>query len=158
MTTFAQIINGIVVSRIEADEEFIATLEGEWVRDADFAMVLGHGWDGTKSIPPPADPISASDVNAERDRRLALPIEFGGEQYQATDGTIQDDFGLAVAGLQTSFSRIALDNHIVVLSAEQMIELGRAVTERRSTLALAARRLKDKTPTPSDYRNDKHWR
>jgi len=158
MTTFAQIINGMVVSRIEADEEFIATLEGEWVRDADFAMVLGHGWDGTKSIPPPADPISATDVNAERDRRLALPIEFEGEQYQATDGTIQDDFGLAIAGLQTSFSRITLDNQIVVLPAEQVIELGRAVIGRKSALALAARRLKDRATIPVDYRSDKHWR
>ncbi|WP_336802483.1 DUF4376 domain-containing protein [Kaistia sp. MMO-174] len=158
MTTYAQIINGTVVSRIEASEDFIATLDGEWVPDTQFAMVLGHGWDGEKAIPPPAAPVEASDVNAERDCRIGLSIEFEGNQFQVTDGSIQDDFGLAVARLQATFPRITLDNHIVSLSAEQMIELGRAVIERKSRLTLAARRLKDKSPIPADYRNDKHWR
>lgn len=155
--TYAQIINGIVVARIEATEEFIATLEGEWVHDAQFAMPIGHGWDGKRAIPPPPEPIGTDAVNAERDRRVGLPIGFEADLFQVTDGSIQDDFGLAVAGLQTEFSRITLDNRIVSLSSEQMIELGRAVIERKSRLTLAARRLKDMSPIPRDYLNDKHW-
>lgn len=155
--TYAQIANGIVVARIEAMEEFIATLEGEWVHDAQFTMVVGHGWDGKRAIPPPAAPASSEDVNAERDRRGSLPIEFAGNQYQATDGSIQDDFGLAVAELQTEFARITLDNQIVALSADEAIELGRAVIERKSRLVLAARRLKDMAPIPIDFTDNKHW-
>lgn len=153
---YGKIVNGAVVERIEADADFVATLDGVWEHDAEFKMIVGHGWDGSKAIAPPAPPITPEMVDAERDRRAAEPIEFNETLFQI-DPSLFEQFALATFDDEREFPRIALDNSIVTLSSDEMVELGRSVVLRKSNLAVAARLLKDKKVIPRDYADDKYW-
>lgn len=158
MSTYAQVENGMVITRIEADAEFVAELEGNWVHDSRQDMVVGWAWDGKKCIAPVSEPIpiTPSDVDAERDRRMAQPIELAGSVFQV-DASIFEAFTVASIDPDAMFTRILLDNSILVMNATETLSLGCAVIDRKSKLAIAARKLKDRNTIPQSYQSDAYW-
>lgn len=121
-------------------------------------------------------PASAApqDVDAERDRRIDAGVEFQGAVFQSrgTDreniaGAAQLGFMAIVAGAQPGdfrwsnpdqdFTWIASDNSLVEMDAQTVVAFGKASAERKQALIFAGRMLKDMTPIPADFDDDKWW-
>jgi hypothetical protein len=103
---------------------------------------------------------SVSDLKAaiagERDRRAGAHVSFQSHAFQADAGSQDRIARAALAGDDTLW--IAADNTLVALTADDVRELLRTITERNTALALAARRLKDQVdagglPDPTDNAN-----
>lgn len=122
----------------------------------------------------PVIPLTATDIDAERDRRIDAGIEFQGVTFQsrATDreniaGAAQLAFMAVVAGAQAGdlrwsnadadFSWIASDNSLVPMDAQTVVAFGKAAAERKQALIFAARQLKDMESIPADYADDTWW-
>jgi len=124
---------------------------------------------------PPASPPTTADVNAERQRRLALDFSFNGKLFQRDPVSIARISGAGVLALgaivggaqvgnmrwqgETSdFGWIASDNSVVTMDAQTMFAFGQAAANVESTLVFAARALRAMDPIPTDYAtNDDHW-
>jgi hypothetical protein len=95
-------------------------------------------------------------------------------QYQsrATDreniaGAAQLGFMALVAGAQpgdlrwasadSDFRWIAADNSTVAMDAHTVVDFGRTCAGQKQAQIFAARALKDMTPIPADYTDDKYW-
>ncbi|WP_422402568.1 hypothetical protein [Pseudomonas sp. GZD-209] len=118
--------------------------------------------------------IGASEVDAERDRRIDAGVMFQGVMYQsrATDreniaGAAQLGFMAVVAGAQPGdlrwsnpgedYAWIATDNSLVRMDAQTVVAFGKVAAERKQMLVFAGRDLKDSSPIPVDYADDKWW-
>lgn len=116
---------------------------------------------------------TSGDVAAERDRRMAT-ISFNGRVYDfdaASQQNIAAACTLAVAAIGAGaqpgdlrwasptydFSWIAFDNTLVPMDAPTMLAFGTAAAQYKSALIYKARALKDTSPIPQDYINDRHW-
>ena len=138
-------------------------------------MVRSHDADGLPILidPDPYD-LTAGDVDRERDRRIGAGVEFRGVIFQSrpTDreniaGAAQLGFMAIVAGAQagdlrwsnpeSDFVWIAADNSLVPMDALTVVAFGRAAAERKQALIFAGRQLKDMTPIPTDFTDDKWW-
>ncbi|NVP54448.1 DUF4376 domain-containing protein [Mycoplana rhizolycopersici] len=116
----------------------------------------------------------ADRVNAERDRRIVAGLVFGGVLYQTRDQDRENIAGagaLAIAAIvngaqpgdyrwyggDTDFTWIAADNSLHVMDAPTLIAFGNAVVNRKAALIHAARVIKDMSPIPADFANDRYW-
>lgn len=118
--------------------------------------------------------VVATDVDAERDRRIDVGVEFQGVMFQsrATDreniaGAAQLGFMALMAGAQPDdlrwsdpnqdFVWIASDNTLVPMDAQAVVEFGKVAAQRKQALIMAGRQLKDMTPIPTDFTDDQWW-
>lgn len=130
-------------------------------------------------IAPYTEPVKTQDematlVDAERDRRIDAGFAFNGKQYQTrqTDresiaGAAQIAFMAIMGGAEAGDLRwadpdndyvwIAMDNTLTPMDAQTVVEFGKAAAARKTQLIYAARELKNQTPVPADYADDKWW-
>ncbi len=133
-------------------------------------------WEGTgNTIPTYAAALpTPSDLNAERDRRIAAGFVYGGNVFDFDDrakanisGAAQLAFMAIVAGAQpedlfwngglSPFTWIAQDNSLVTMDAQTVVEFGRTAAEHEQAHIFAARALKDMEPIPDDFTDDSYW-
>ncbi|MDQ0132671.1 hypothetical protein J2T08_000572 [Neorhizobium galegae] len=125
--------------------------------------------------PPTAAPPAPSEVDAERDRRIAAGFTFAGLFFQSRpddreniSGASTAALGAMVAGAQqgdfrwtgrdVDFTWIAADNSEVPLDAHSMFALGTAAMAHKEDHIRAARALKDMDPIPADFAtNPAYW-
>lgn len=125
-------------------------------------------------VPPPPQPITASEVNAERNRRLRAPFTFAGHAFDRDPTSLQRITGAATlagfamaAGAQAGnlfwhggespFAWIAADNSIVTMDAPTCFAFGQEAAAVETRLIFAARAVKAMDPIPADYADDIHW-
>lgn len=124
---------------------------------------------------PPTAP-SASEVDAERDRRTDAGFTFAGVRYQSRPydreniaGASTAALGAMIAGAQagnlrwhggtSDFAWIAEDNSEVTMDAQTMFAFGQAAMAHKQAHIFAARALKDAIAngqTP-DIADDANW-
>jgi len=116
-------------------------------------------------------PAPSSDaVDAERDRRIGLPLPVslsGGRSFSINtdDNSLRNINGLATGAVLAKITSsttptpfIASDNSIVSLSPDDLISVGLQVQTQISKLTFAGRALKNMSPIPADYAtNDSYW-
>lgn len=119
-------------------------------------------------------PVSTDEVNAERDRRIETSFPYMGKQIQFRPGDRENINGassLAIIAIMggakpgdtkwhggaEDFAWITADNSLLTLDAFQMIEMGKAASEWKSKNIFAARELKNQSPIPEDFTDDKYW-
>lgn len=119
--------------------------------------------------------VSHEEINAERDRRVALGFPFNGKMF---DSRVEDQkringaaslahISLTIKGKQPGdlywhdgaepFGWIAQDNSIVTMDAVAVMTFGAAAARWESLHVFAARNIKDMDPIPLDYKDDKYW-
>lgn len=105
-----------------------------------------------------------TDVNRERDRRLALPFEYLGRMFDRDEKSLARITGAAtLAGFimstqqEQAFQWITSDNNIVNFTAAEMFGLGQAAASIEADIIFAARRIKDMPNIPEDYQQDHYW-
>lgn len=120
-------------------------------------------------------PVTASDINKERDRRLAT-FTFGGVVYDFNDGRGSQEniagastlaLGALIAGAQPKnlrwanpdrdFTWIARDNTMITMDAPTMFSFGKSAASFKGSVMFAARALKNSIPLPVDHTDDKYW-
>lgn len=118
--------------------------------------------------------LKPTDIDYERDRRLAGGIEFQGTLFQSRPidreritEAAQLAFMAVASGAkpgdlrwlepEQDFTWIAADNTLVPMDAPTVVAFTKAVAARTQALVLAGRRLKDMDVIPSDYTDDKWW-
>ncbi len=118
--------------------------------------------------------VTASQIDAERDRRIDAGVLFGGVLYQSktTDreniaGAAQMAFMAVVGGAQPGnlrwsdpdqdFAWICAENTLVPMDAQTVVEFGRAAALRKSDLIYAGRTLKDMSEIPENFTDDVWW-
>lgn len=167
---YAIINDGVVENVIVADEGF--TIPGKLLVPTETA---GPGWsyNGGEFTPPPVPTPTADDVDAERDRRIAIGFVFNGKLFQTRPDDRENIAGASTAALaaiingasegdlrwhggDSDFTWIAEDNSEVPMDAQTMFAFGQAAMAHKQTLIFKARALKNMTPIPSDYADD-HW-
>lgn len=114
------------------------------------------------------------EVNVERDRRIETSFPFMGKQIQFRPGDRENINGassLAIIAIMNGAQRgdtkwhggkedfvwITADNSLLTLDAFQTIEMGKAAAEWKSKNIFAARELKNQSPIPEDFADDKYW-
>jgi len=136
---------------------------------------VGWTWNGQSLTAPntPPAPVTARDVNDERDRRL-MHFSFGGHVYdfdpvsRGRIETARNSAGWAiVAGAQPNdlrwgdanvdFGWIRADNGITLMDAHTTLAFGNAAAAWEGLHIIAARILKDQTPIPEDFTSDSYW-
>lgn len=139
---------------------------------------FGIGWSVLPNYPEPEipqpDPITSAQVDAERDRRTNAGFIFKDKLIQSRDsdrenvsGAAQLAFMAIVGGAQpddyrwsdpdTPFQWIAADNTLLTLDAKDTVAMGRAAAATKQSLIFKARDLKNMSPIPLDYTDDKWW-
>ena len=129
-----------------------------------------HTWSGTDWVAPAPTP---SDVNAERDRRIAAGFSFSGHLFQADSESLSNINGAVSGALAakgagvagdatnwfngTTLNWIAADNTPVAMTPDQVIAFGQAAMAHKARHIQVARGLKDMNPIPLDYTDDSHW-
>ncbi|WP_099867832.1 DUF4376 domain-containing protein [Pararhizobium haloflavum] len=172
MTRRAVIDGGIVVNIIEAGPDF--ELPGKTLVDAGNASI-GWSWDGEAFTSPPAPPVTADQVDAERDRRIDAGFAFNGVHYQSAPkdreniaGAATAALGAMMAGVQPGdlrwhgggddFRWIAADNTEHDMDAQTTFAFGQEAMRHKQAHIFAARVLKDMDPIPADYAtNEAYW-
>ncbi|MET3601117.1 hypothetical protein [Martelella mangrovi] len=126
------------------------------------------------AAPYAAPAIRPSQVDAERDRRIAGGVSYGGAVYQSRPADAEKVSrwaGVARAALEAGsapgdyrwhgqpydFEWIAADNASHKLDAAAMVALNDAMLAHEQTHVLAARKLKDTIPIPDNYDDDAFW-
>lgn len=141
---------------------------------------IAEGWtdgvyvfEAVEEAPPSPPPLSASNVNAERNRRLAT-FPFGGVAYDFGGASSVDVAGagaLALAAIMmgaqpgdlrwadpnVDFRWIAADNSQHTMDAPTTLAFAKAAASWRAAHIYAARALKDADPIPADYTDDAYW-
>ena len=162
---YAQVKDGIVTNVI--DTPFKGYIE----TDADPAKGwLYDGADFAPPTPPPAPPIEAGNVNAERDRRIYAPATvyvtgIGAIRVDMTPQSQTNILGLVtisnmrLAGgdntTPTAFTDATNVEHQMVPA--QLVQMGTSVLASVSALYAKAKLLKAMDPIPADYYDDKYW-
>ena len=117
--------------------------------------------------------IVSADVNAERDRRMAVFV-FGGKSFDFDERSAMNIAGAATLALaaiingaqpgdmrwsdaNADFGWFAQDNTRVTMDAQTMFAFGQAAASWRSGCIHAARTLKDQSPIPADFTANVHW-
>lgn len=146
--------------------EHVVTGE-EHVYHVDNEIVVVHR---TFSLPA----TTTEQVNAERDRRAALPFTFNNQQFQARvedqkriNGAVTLALIAISAGAQPGdlrwhggtedFVWIADDNSLVTMDAFTMIEFGKAAAFHEAGHVFAARAIKNMEPIPTNYKDNLYW-
>lgn len=113
--------------------------------------------------------VTGDMVDAERDRRIALPltVDLGDGRSIAVNmdnQALRNMNGLAtgavlakMTGSSTTQPFITYANDLVQLSPDDLIALGLQVQARISAITFKGRDLKDMSPIPADYTADAHW-
>ena len=150
------------------------------ITDAQWMEFLDHPglriWDGKKVIEyaPPKPPVTPTDVDRERDRRIEAGFEFEGVLYQAREQDRENISGAATAALaaivngakpgdyrwhggDSDFVWIAADNTEHKMDAQTAFAFGQAAMQYKTRYIFAARALKDRDPIPDDFADDKYW-
>lgn len=172
---WARIENGAVAEITDLDPEGRFHEALVWIPCSE-EVKPGWMYDGTSFFldVTEAPAVAVSDVDAERDRRIDAGVQFQGVMYQsrATDrenisGAAQLGFMAVVAGAQLDdlrwsdpdedFQWIAADNSLVPMDAQTVVAFGKAAAERKQNLIFAGRQLKDMSPIPTDFADDKWW-
>lgn len=119
-------------------------------------------------------PPNRADVNSERDRRTHAGFMFKGKLYQfdpdsrsritgaATLAKFAIVGGVAVGNLRwinpdVDFSWIAADNTLTTMDAHTCSAFGDAAAVHEQRHIFAARALKEMSPIPEDYQDNKYW-
>lgn len=114
------------------------------------------------------------DVDRERDRRIDGGFTFAGKVYDSDSdsrasiaGAMSQALAAVTAGAQTGdlrwmhpdkdFGWIAADNSITPMDATTCLAFARSAAAWYERLIFKARGLKDKSPIPMDFKDDKHW-
>jgi len=117
---------------------------------------------------------TASDVGAERDRRLALDFEFQGKMYQRDERSLSRITGAATlagfamgAGAQSGdlrwanaaqdFGWIASDDTVTPMDAQTCFAFGQTAAGVESALVFTAAAIRAMDPIPYDYADDTYW-
>lgn len=115
-----------------------------------------------------------SAINTERDRRIASGFAFNGVRFQTRPEDRENiagagvlALGAIVAGAQADdyrwhggdedFGWIAENNAIVPMDAQTVYAFGQGAATWKSAHIFAARALKEMSPIPADYADDKWW-
>jgi len=142
--------------------------------DAGQAVSARLSEDGVTPSPHTPPPPTSSDVNAERDRRIAAGFEFGGHTYDFDikaktniSGAAQMAFMALIAGAQPGnlrwhggnedFSWITQGNQLVAMDAHTVVAFGKTAAGHESAYIHAARTLKNMTPIPENFAEDAYW-
>lgn len=175
---FAEVANGVVQNVIEVGADAVP----EWVAGwPEIGEAGGVGWlyDGVtftapvEVVPDPL-PVTAMDVNAERDRRLTACFAFQGEIFDRNAQSLARITGAAtlagfavMAGAQagdllwhggaTPFSWITATNTVVQMDAQTAFAFGKAAAAVETRLIFKAYALKLMSPIPEDYQNESYW-
>jgi hypothetical protein len=136
------------------------------------------GWSVLPKYPdpyiPPPPIITPEQVDEERDRRISAGFTFNGKLIQSRDsdrenvsGAAQLAFMAIVGGAQPGdyrwsdpdapFQWIAADNTLLTLDAPDTVAMGRTAAATKQGLIFKARDLKNMSPIPLDYTDDKWW-
>lgn len=139
-----------------------------WGSDIVMAWRAKHG--DNAAIPYQAPPVSAEQINTERDRRIALGAEVTVGDVTFSVQTRDDkDFrninGLATKGVvlsmqgdaETTVSFRDADNEERLLNGEGLISMADQVAQHVSAIYAASWALKAMTPIPADYAADSYW-
>ncbi len=119
-------------------------------------------------------PLSSTDIDSERDRRIDSGVSHQGDSYQSRAGDRENIAGAAqlafmaiVGGAKAGdfrwlspekdFVWIASDNSLVPMDAPTMVEFGKTAAAQKQALIFAARAIKDMEPIPVDFADDKWW-
>lgn len=146
--------------------------------ESDFSNWMVSGW---VEGPEPPKTISRDQVNTERDRRVSSGLPFNSSVFdfdQRGKDNITGAASLAkfavLAGAQPGdykwhvtdpankdsaqpFSWITQDNSLVLLDAQTTSSLGDAAANWETVHVFAARSLKEMSPIPLDFEDDKYW-
>lgn len=118
--------------------------------------------------------VMPTEIDAERDRRVAAGFTFAGKLYQGRPEDRENITGASLAALAAmgagaqpddlrwhggdeDFVWIADDNSLTPMDAQTMFAFGQAAMAHKQAMIFAARALKDADPTPSDYTDDAYW-
>lgn len=119
--------------------------------------------------------ITRSDVNAERDRRIAETFIFNSTPFDFDPASKQRVTGAAtLAGFaigngaqvgdfhwhgnpSVEFSWIGADNTLVKMDAQTCFAFGQSAAAHETAHILAARALKDMASIPSNYTDEQYW-
>lgn len=148
----------------------------------DTAPPEGQRWTGSfaddDGVPVPvfedAPPPTASEVDAERDRRIAAGFIFAGKLYQSRPEDRENIAGASTAALaalvngaqpgdlrwhggDSDFCWIAADNSLTPMDAQTMFAFGQAAMTHKQAHIFAARAVKDMEPIPADVTADELW-
>ena len=99
-------------------------------------------------------------VNIERDRRINQGFLFNGVRFQSRADDRENIKGavmIAMYDLTYSSDWIAEDNSIVHMDAPTLFAFGRTAAEHKQHLIFKARQIKDMSPIPADFTDDKWW-
>ena len=113
-------------------------------------------------------------VNAERDRRVSSGIPFNGKVFDFDQNGKDNITGAATlakfamiqgatagnyrwANPKVDFSWITQDNTMMLLDAPSMSALGDIAAGWTTSHFVAARLIKDMSPIPEDFTDDKYW-
>lgn len=178
MTLYVKIDGGLVVNRAVFD----GGMPEDWAEEgdvwiADDTAQIGWSYDGEEFTPPPpapVPPVTTTQVNAERDRRIADGLSFGGKPFNFDPASKARVAGAATlagfamaAGAQagdlrwhggdSDFTWIAGDNSLVTMDAQTCFAFGQAAAAWETANIFAARALKDQSPIPADFADDSYW-
>lgn len=113
-------------------------------------------------------------IDSQRDERISSGFEHGERKYRsrAEDrASITENANLAAMAIMNGaqpgelnwlnddeeFQWIDADNERVPMDAQSMINLARSAATHKNRLVFAARTLKDMSPIPADFADDKYW-
>ena len=167
---YARIENGVIdsISFEHQDNPWVAVADGV------FAGYVQNN-DGTFSAPVVApEPVLSGQVNAERDKRIALGFNYGPHRFDFDTASKSRITGAATlagfamgAGAQAGnflwhggtdpFTWILQDNTTLQIDAPTMFQIGQVAANWEASHITAARALKDADPIPADYTDDAYW-
>lgn len=118
--------------------------------------------------------VEKEQVNEERDRRIQAGVPFEGHVFdynQMGKDNIESRAILAKLAIMngskkgdyrwfdpdSDFTWITQSNEKILMDAYQVSELGNTAMKWTTDHVFAARNLKDMTPIPQDYKDDKYW-
>lgn len=121
-------------------------------------------------VAPPPAPITTDQVNAERDRRIALgytamtttgktmPVDTRNDvDFRNLNGLGSAALARVVAGSTDTFDFTGADNVTRTLTPQEMMEVSMQALAHVDAHYAAARALKAMAPIPVDYADNSHW-
>lgn len=165
-------LDGNVIS-VASDSQMFGIYEGMTLLETtDPAVAIGWTWTGSVLHPPAIDMRAA--VNAERNRRQEAGFTISGVLYQTSRGSViaitmlftQAQAAIAAdkqpgdlrwLNADRDFTFISANNTRIPMDAQTTLATCAMLLDYVSDLTDSARVLKDKSPTPEDYRDAKHW-
>lgn len=158
----ATLVSGVVQSRRANDD-----IEGGGM----LAYLAGGG----VIDPYVAPPVTSSQVNVERDRRMEA-FSFGGKIFglRMEKGELANVSGAGTLSLaaivngaqpgnlrwanpNADFGWIGEDNTLMPMDAQTAWAFASAAAAHRQKVIFAARAIKDMSPIPADFRDNKYW-